>query len=116
MYFVWVAMAPAHAHSWYSSTNDPAYQSNCCGGHDCAPVDPAWVSETKEGYHLVMTLEQARTVNPTAVSGIDAIIPWNRVQAPPENKDGQPFYACIYDRDRTAPRGGVICFFATPTM
>ena len=104
------------AHDWYSSTADPLYSSNCCGGHDCAPVDPAWVRETKEGYRLTMTADQARTVNPAAVTPIDAVIPWSRVQAPPENKDGKPFYACIYDRDRSPPRNGVICFFSTPTM
>jgi hypothetical protein len=102
------------AHDWYSSTADPIYQSNCCGGHDCAPVDPAWVSETKEGYHLTMTADQARTVNPAAQSPVDAVIPWSRIQSPP--KADHLFYACIYDRDRSPPRSGVICFFATPTM
>ncbi len=102
------------AHDWYSSTSDPVYQSNCCGGHDCAPVDPAWVSEVGEGYRLTMTADQARTVNPEAQSPVDAVIPWSRIQSPP--KAEHEFYACIYDRDRTAPRHGVICFFATPTM
>jgi hypothetical protein len=102
------------AHDWYSSTADPVYQSNCCGGHDCAPVDPAWVSEVSEGYRLTMTADQARTVNPQAQSPVDAVIPWSRIQSPP--KADHLFYACIYDRDRTPPRRGVICFFATPVM
>src|SRR5690348_1421085 len=71
----------ALSHDWYGSTNDPVFQSNCCGGHDCAPVDPGWISETKEGFHLAMTLEQARTVNPATQFPVDAIIPWNRVQS-----------------------------------
>jgi hypothetical protein len=104
----------ALAHDWYSSTADPVYQSSCCGGHDCAPVDPSWVSETREGYRLTMTADQARTVNPQAQSPVDAVIPWSRIQSPP-NAD-HLFYACIYDRDRAAPRHGVICFFATPVM
>lgn len=112
-YFV---VQPAHAHSWYSSTSDPKFQSNCCGGHDCAPVNPGWVSETKEGYHLQMTLEQARTVNPATQAPVDAIIPWDRVQTPPSAGQGEAFHACIYDSDRAPPRMGVICFFATPTM
>lgn len=103
-----------NAHEWYSSTKDPVYQSNCCGGRDCAPVEPEWVYETKEGFRLVMTLEQAKTVNPSATAPVDAIIPWERVQTPPHAQ--HPFYACIYSSDRSAPRNGVICFFATPTM
>ncbi len=109
-----VAMPLGNAHEWYSSTADPVYQSSCCGGHDCAPVDSAWVSEVQQGYRLTMTLDQARSVNPAAQAPVDAVVPWSRVQSPP-NADHQ-FYACIYDRDRTAPRQGVICFFATPTM
>lgn len=110
----WVASAQfAHAHDWYSSTHDPVFSSNCCGGHDCAPVDPAWVFEEKDGFRLKMSLAQARTVNPTTQSPIDAFIPWSRVQSPPNSKAA--FYACIYDADRSEPKRGVICFFATPT-
>jgi hypothetical protein len=104
----------ALAHDWYSSTSDPVYQSSCCGGHDCAPVDPAWVSEVSEGYRLTMTADQARSVNPAAQAAVDAVIPWSRIQSPP--KADHLFYACIYDRDRAPPRNGVICFFATPVM
>lgn len=104
----------ATAHDWYSSTSDPVFQSNCCGGHDCAPVDSSWVSETRDGYRLTMTVDQARTVNPMASVPVDAVVPWSRIQSPPQAE--HQFYACIYDRDRSAPRFGVICFFATPTM
>ncbi|MFZ5677127.1 MAG: hypothetical protein ACOZAM_29550 [Pseudomonadota bacterium] len=104
----------AAAHDWYSSTSDPVFQSSCCGGNDCAPVDPAWVSEVREGYRLTMTVDQARTVNPLAQAPVDAVVPWTRIQSPP-NGDHM-FYACIYDTDRSAPRHGVICFFATPVM
>lgn len=114
LYLGWIALTPAQAHDWYSSTSDPVYQSNCCGGHDCAPVEVEWVYEVKEGYRLVMTLDQAKTVNPSATAPIDAIIPWSRVQTPPNAQHA--FYACIYDSNRAPPRNGVICFFATPTM
>src|SRR5262245_43183618 len=90
----------AEAHDWYSSTNDPVFQSSCCGGHDCAPIDPAWVSEVGDGYRLTMTADQARTVNPAAQAPVDALVPWSRIQSPP-SADHQ-FYACIYDSDRTA--------------
>lgn len=102
------------AHDWYSYTSDPVFQSSCCGGSDCAPVDPAWVSEVSEGYRLTMTIDQARTVNPLAQAPVDAVVPWSRIQSPPDGD--HMFYACIYDMDRAAPRHGVICFFATPTM
>lgn len=107
-------VATAKAHDWYSSTSDPVWQSSCCGGHDCAPVDAEWVTEAPGGYQLKMTIEQARTVNPSASEPVDAFVPWSRVQSPPTAD--HPFYACIYERDRAAPRRGVICFFATPTM
>ncbi|WP_119270845.1 hypothetical protein [Taklimakanibacter deserti] len=111
---VW-ATKPLRAHDWYSSTTDPVSQSKCCGGNDCAPVDPAWVSETEYGYLLQMTVEQARTVNPKAVAPVYALIPWARVQAPPTAD--HLFYACIWERNRKPEDGsGVICFFATPTM
>ena len=107
----------AQSHSWYGGTNDPVYNSGCCGGSDCAPVDPGWVYDHPQGFRLVMTLEQAKTVNPSATAPVDAIIPWNRVQNPPHGHAGESqFQACIYPTDRSAPRGGVICFFATPTM
>lgn len=102
------------AHEWYSNRGDPIYGGGCCGGSDCAPVDPAWVSEVPEGYRLRMSIDQAMTVNPNASAPVDAIIPWNRVQSPP--KADHLFYACIYPHDRGRPRSGVICFFATPTM
>lgn len=107
--------SPALAHDWYSSSSDPIYQSSCCGGHDCAPIDSEWVTPDAKGYRLRMTIEQARTVNPSAQAPVDAVVPWSRVQSPPKAVDKQ-FYACIYDRDRAPPRNGVICFFATPTM
>ena len=107
----------AQAHSWYSGRNDPVFNSGCCGGSDCAPVDSEWVSEVPEGFRLVMSVEQAKTVNPAATQPVDAIIPWSRVQSPPHAHVGDSqYYACIYPNDRKGPRFGVICFFATPTM
>jgi hypothetical protein len=111
---IWLLVEPVKAHDWYSSSQDPVYQSSCCGGNDCAPVESEWVSEVTNGYRLTMTLEQSLTINPNSVAPVDAIIPWSRVQSPP-HADHQ-FYACIYDQDRAMPRKGVICFFATPTM
>lgn len=102
------------AHEWYSTAKDPAYSSNCCGGHDCAPINPEWVDVEGDGYRVRMTTEQSRTINPASSAPVDAFVPGNRVQSPP--KGDHPFYACVYDQDRGPPRHGVICFFATPTM
>lgn len=112
--FFFAITIQSNAHDWYSSTSDPVYQSSCCGGNDCAPLDSAWVAEEKGGFRLKMNLEQTRTVNPNASVPIDAFIPMNRVQSPP--KSDAEYYACVYDHDRDTPREGVICFFATPTM
>jgi hypothetical protein len=111
--FVVLRMSPpAAAHSWYTDTNDPMTGMRCCGGHDCAPISSEWVQEVKGGYRLVMTLEQARTVNKAAQYPVDTIIPYARVQSPPENAEGSEFYACI---SATTPNQ-VYCFFATPSM
>lgn len=104
----------AKAHDWYSSRSDPVFDSSCCGGSDCAPLDSSWVTSEKGGFRLRMNLEQTRTVNPLASKPVDAFIPMERVQSPP--KAEAEYYACIYEHDRDAPRKGVICFFATPLM
>jgi hypothetical protein len=106
----------AQAHDWYTSTHDPVLNYGCCGGHDCAPIDPGWVTETKDGYHIQMTVAQAMTVNPDTRLPIDTVVPWARVQTPPNAGRGEAFHACIRPTDRSPPEYGVICFFATPTM
>lgn len=106
--------AGAQAHDWYSTTEDPVFQSDCCGGHDCAPVDPAFVTERADGYQITLSVEEAQKINPTTRLPIDAFVPWERVQSPPDAK--HMFYICIFDSDRSAPRNGVICFFSTPSM
>jgi hypothetical protein len=110
-----VMSSKSYAHDWYSSTSDPVTKDSCCGGDDCAPVDPEWVTETQYGYMLQMTLEQSRTVNKKSKAPVYAIIPWSRVQAPP--KADHLFYACIWENNRKVESGsGVICFFASPLM
>lgn len=101
----------AFAHSWYSGTRDPTDGYGCCGGHDCAVLDPRWVFPVDGGVRVVMTLEQARTVNPLTVAPVDAFVPDARIQRSPD----YDFHACIYDSNRGAPRNGVICFWAAST-
>jgi hypothetical protein len=101
----------ALAHGDYIGKTDPAYNNNCCGGSDCATAPTATVSEGEGGFHVVMTLDEARTVNPLAMLPIAAVVPWGRVQP---SWDGD-FHICIFPKDRSAPRGGVICFWAPLT-
>lgn len=94
----------AEAHGWYSETG-------CCGGDDCGELDPAWVTPVKDGYHVVMTLEQTRRVNPKSEAPIDTVVPWASIKKPPKNATGGKFHACLYEKDRSGPLHGIICFF-----
>jgi hypothetical protein len=66
---------------------------------------------TGSGFKVSMTVDQAKMVNPLADTSVNAVVPWDRVQA---SWDGN-YHICIYPRDRGAPRGGVICFWAPST-
>ena len=109
----------AQAHDWYSSTRDPVTTSGCCGGNDCAPVplDADWVQPVKDGFHVVMTLEQSKKINPYSVAPIDAFVPWSRVQSPPAGISGPPalYHVCISAVQRSV-RGGIYCLFAVPSL
>lgn len=104
------AAAPAYAHEWYAKRTDPDYNNGCCGGSDCKELDGGLVQSEADGFRIRLTLEQAKAVNPEAWTGIDALVPWSRVQ---ESEDGN-YHICIFTSDRTGPRGGVICLFAPP--
>lgn len=102
-----ILSSSALAHGPSVGKTDPAFNNNCCGGHDCAIVPTDWVREVQSGFHLVMTLDQAKTVNPSAVLPVSALVPYIRVQP---SWDGD-YRACIFPKDRSNPRGGVICFW-----
>lgn len=95
------------AHGPYVGKTDPAFNNNCCGGHDCAMIPSEWVREIQDGFHLLMTVDQAKTVNPSAVMPVAALVPYARVQP---SWDGN-YHGCIFPKDRSQPRGGVICFW-----
>ena len=107
------ACAPAFAHSWYSDSKDPVNGTPCCGGHDCAPfpfVVGKNIFPTNEGYRIVLTVEEAKTINPYSTEPIDAVVIWERVQ---DSIDGQ-FHICISPNFRLTPTFGIYCFFAPP--
>lgn len=100
----------ALAHDWYSKRTDPRYAFPCCGGHDCAAFPFAIgknIFPTEEGYRIVLSVEEARRINPAATAPIDAIVEWNRVQV---SEDGR-WHICIADSFRLAPHFGILCFF-----
>ena len=105
--------ARAFAHQWYSDKKDPVYNQSCCGGTDCGQlvVTPANVTAEERGYRIRLTLEEARRINPYTVSGIDALVEWNRVQP---SEDGN-WHICLMTYHRENERGGIYCLFAPPS-
>lgn len=104
--------APAHAHEWYAQRSDPVFSNGCCGGSDCREFDGALIEAEEGGYRIRLTVAQAQEVNRNTLLPIDALVPWSRIQ---DSQDGN-FHLCIFLSDRSAPRDGVICLFAPPSM
>lgn len=106
---------PCLAHDWYTNMRDPVFNSvNCCSG-DCGEVPIETVTPLSNGYRLQLSGAQASQLTPSATLPVDAFIPMSRVQDVPRGKKGA-YHACIMGNDRTPPRGGVRCFFASPMM
>jgi hypothetical protein len=103
---------PALAHSWYSQKQDPVYGNGCCGGYDCAELilAPHNYKVEEKGVRIILSLEEAKKINPQTHWPVDALVTWERVQP---SEDGN-WHACLFTHDRTAPRGGVICLFMPP--
>lgn len=103
---------PARAHDWFTGLKDPITNHACCTGYsgptthvDCKEIpkellDSGAIVEVKEGYHVRLTLEQARYFNDQTTAPIDEIVEWNRVQ--PGLASG--LYMCIW-------KDAVNCFF-----
>lgn len=121
MRYIWlVALAllftiitPAWAHDWFKGTVDPVSKSSCCdqtsSNPDCAAV-PAFmmeagvIEEVPEGYHVRLTIEQARYFYAPAQNAIDEVVKWERVQ--PGLSNG--FAMCV--------RHKVLCFFSASNV
>lgn len=106
---VWASLAQAH--DWYSSRRDPVYNwTTCCGGHDCAPIPPHAIRDSPDGnLRVVLTLEEAKRINPCRDEPFDEIIPFERIQ---DSEDGQP-HICLMCRNSDA-RQGFYCAFLSP--
>jgi hypothetical protein len=105
-------VSAAHAHSWYSERIDPVFRQSCCGGSDCAQlvISAEVLTAEERGYHIRLTLEQTRRINPHSSAPIDAIVTWERVQP---SEDGN-YHICLMTTRRDNERGGIYCLFAPP--
>jgi hypothetical protein len=113
--FLLASGSAAEAHEWYGKRRDPIYNmTTCCGGSDCAPLPPGSMTVTPDGLRVVLSLEQARLINPRRVEPFDALIPFERIQ---NSEDGQP-HICLMEKDRAAMgdmRQGFYCIFLQPS-
>lgn len=102
----------AHAHSWYSDRMDPKFRNNCCGGHDCAPLDTKFITITKDGLvHVSIPAEAVRAINPVRREAFEAVIDPERIQT---SEDGQ-WHICIMGHDVPSDtRNGYFCIFSPP--
>ena len=105
---------PASAHSWYSHRTDPIFNStSCCGGTDCAPLPEHTMQLTPDGLRVVLTLAEAKAINPNRVEAFDELIPFDRIQV---SEDGRP-HICLMSRNRAESgdrRQGFYCIFLPP--
>jgi hypothetical protein len=104
----------ASAHEWYSKRSDPVHKWSCCGGNDCNvfKIRPGNVMAEMDGLRIVLSLSQAMEINPHAMEGINALVPWNRIQASETNDWG----ICIATSTRIKPSYGIYCLFEPPSI
>lgn len=108
--FLWPA--PASAHEWFSGYTDPVFKWKCCDGQDCGviPLPRKSVTMTRDGYHVRLSIDEARSLNPSTRLPVDGLVPWARVIESPTGEYG----ACpmIYRRDEET--AGLWCLFVPP--
>ena len=95
----------------YTKRRDPKYGNGCCGGQDCNILPIGSVTAEADGLRVILTLEQAKKINPTIEKGINALVIWSRVMDSPDLH----FRGCIRDSYRHDERNGVLCLFAPPS-
>ena len=102
----------AHAHEWYSKRRDPIFSATtCCGGSDCAPLPQHAMQFTADGLRVVLSVDEARAINPSRRSGFDQLIPFDRIQV---SEDGRP-HICLMTYDQPEDgRQGFYCIFLPP--
>lgn len=86
--------SPVWSHDWFSNLTDPISNAPCCSGPkstnpDCKVIpaellENGAITETKDGFLVDLTLEQARYFNPQTFSPVREVVPMNRVQNAPQ--------------------------------
>lgn len=97
----------AWGHEWYAAKKDPVTNAFCCNGFDCQELPPDSVGEVENGYHVVLSVEQAQAIRKDTKLPINAYVPRARVQP---SHDGN-FHACIMAVERGPPTYGIRCLF-----
>lgn len=96
------------AHDVFTGTKDSLGQI-CCGGSYCKEIPFAWIENGSirpipNGYHVHLTLEQARAINPGPyTTALDVDLTGSQVQ--PGISKGSGYAMCIVG-------GQIRCFFA----
>jgi hypothetical protein len=108
-----VLIVRAEAHEWYSMRRDPVTGQSCCGGNDCSrwKIRAGSIKAEKEGFRVVLTLEETFAINPYSQAPIDAVVRYDRVQA---SEDGD-WHLCISIHRRDDWIKGVYCLFQPPS-
>ena len=104
--------APASAHEWFTGYRDPIFKWECCGGHDCGviPLPQKSVTAVRNGYHVRLTTEQARDLNPGTDLPIDGVVTWDRVIESPTGE----YATCPFRVRRDEETAGLRCLFVPP--
>ena len=103
---------PAKAHEWFNGYRDPVFDWACCDGDDCdvIPLPEKSVRVEREGYHVSLTAEEARRLNPGTDLPVEGVVTWDRVI---ESPTGQ-YAACPFRLRRDTETAGLRCLFVPP--
>jgi hypothetical protein len=104
--------ASANAHDVYTALIDPVTKGRCCGGNDCAPLPAGAVHWAPGGVRITLTAGQAKAINKYTSLPVDAFVAAERLLPSPDGS----WHACIHHSDRQAPREGILCALAPPSI
>lgn len=86
---LYLLTSPTAAHDLFSGLTDPVTKQGCCFGIglgvDCMAIpkdvmDSGAITETAAGYHVELTLEQAKRFNKNSTAAVSEEVVWKRVQ------------------------------------
>lgn len=102
----------AGAHEWFSGYRDPVFDWACCDGDDCdvIPLPEKSVRVERDGYHVSLTADEARRLNPGTDLPVDGVVTWDRVILSPTGQ----YAACPFRLRRDKETAGLRCLFVPP--